>query len=286
MRRAAFHLVLCFMGVRCNSRLHRLQYLPFGLWLCWLVTLWTGVLRYTSAMPDCTLDCLITSCMFIMLSAAHGCVLLDTFLKRRSQRQLELQLAMHQLRDQHIENVLLFVNCAFAVAALQSLVIWFGFSTKWEWQSPIFWVSAPSAWAVQLKVIAFLSEVLVANERLLGMRNSLKQLVSQTKSHSQLLDVDQLLRLKEQYRQLHLIFVHLNSAYGLSMLITFMVLFFDFVFSAYWIAKNTLIRSQDGLHLFPQLGFAINVGLLLSITCWHCQQSSNHVRTQLIMKLP
>ncbi|TDG46071.1 hypothetical protein AWZ03_007520 [Drosophila navojoa] len=278
MGRAAFHLVLCCMGVRCNSRLHRLQLLPFGLWLCWLIAVWTGVPRYILAIPYCSLDCLIIMTMFVMLSSAHGFVLLDTLLKRRTHRQLELQLAVNQFTDRKVQTELICVFCVFLLAALQSLIVWFRLNTKWEWYTPIFWLSAPSAWVVQLKMIAFLSEVLAANERVLGMRRSLKQLAAQSTRSRQLPDVEQLVRLKDQYRQLHLLFVQLNAAYGLSMLIVFIVLCFDFVFSAYWLAKTTLIRSQSGVHLFPSLGFMINVGLLLTVTCWHCQQSFNHSR--------
>ncbi|ALC38047.1 Gr23a, partial [Drosophila busckii] len=84
--------------------------------------------------------------------------------------------------------------------------------------------------------------------------------------------------LKRRYAELHLCFEQLNEKSGSSLLLLFIVFFMDFVFNAYWMMMNMLTSRDYKQHLWPHVGVLFNLGMLLTATCWHCQQSYNHSR--------
>lgn len=274
-----FHFVLCLFGVRWNVRLHRLQFVPLGLWLCWFVVIWLGAARNMTLFPNCKLECLIAFSMFVTVTIAHGIILLNTFLQRRTHRQLELRLDVSRLEVQNQRHVLLRVSgVVVPFLVIQTLIVWSKIGLASQWYTPIFWFSSPSDWGVQLKMIAFLADVLLANERVLCVQQSLKQLARQPNHGRQSPNVVSVIRFKEMYRELHQLFVQLNFAYGGSLLIIFIVLFFNFLFNSFWLVRHTLTRLKRPVYIYIHLGSLLNLGLLLSATCWHCQQSFNHVR--------
>ncbi|XP_030555970.1 uncharacterized protein LOC115759218 [Drosophila novamexicana] len=224
-------------------------------------------------------NCLIAFSMFVTVTIAHGIILLNTFLQRRTHRQLELRLDVSRLEVQNQRHVLLRVSgVVVPFLVIQTLIVWSKIGLASQWYTPIFWFSSPSDWGVQLKMIAFLADVLLANERVLCVQQSLKQLARQPNHGRQSPNVVSVIRFKEMYRELHQLFVQLNFAYGGSLLIIFIVLFFNFLFNSFWLVRHTLTRLKRPVYIYIHLGSLLNLGLLLSATCWHCQQSFNHSR--------
>lgn len=281
-----FHLTMYFFGVRWNTQCHRLQLVQLCCWICWYIAIWCFAVNRAAEITYCSFDCLITHVMFFMLSMTHVYVLLDTLVQRRvycDLLRLEEEEEEQQLpqRGHHVAKVLCGV--LLPNITMQCVVSWCRISVDRMWNMSFFWVVTPPALGIQLKLYSFLWAILRANVQIVNLREHLKLLARNSKNlwRQPAPNTRSVLQLKQRYSQLSQHFALINAYFGNSLLIIFMHYFFNFTFNAYWLAKN-LLDSGNTITILLHMGVLFDLGLLFTVTCWHCQQSYNHVSTVIL----
>ncbi|KAH8393927.1 hypothetical protein KR215_007361, partial [Drosophila sulfurigaster] len=276
--RLFFQICVCFFGVCWHTSLHRLQLLLLGFWMCWYPVIWTRTATRSSDFDECTLDCLISHTLFLLLTVGHVVVLFDTFAQRRRLHSLRLQQCNyfdHQ-RAMTVSSCFLILP----IIATQIVVYVSRFLLHGD-EGPLalFWIVTPSSVALQFKLFAFFFDVLAANVQVASVRESLVLLARQQSIRQrQRPEVEPLIQLKKRYSELNHLFAQLNLGYGISLLTIFIVFFVSFVFNSYWVVKNLMQRPTSPAMLLIYFALTVNMVLLFSAICWHCQQSYNHSR--------
>ncbi|KAH8378435.1 hypothetical protein KR093_011368, partial [Drosophila rubida] len=246
----------------------------FCCWMCWYPAIWARTATRSATIEECTLDCLISHTLFLLTTVGHLIVVLDTFLQRRSLHSLWLQQGNYFDHERELGLVFCFVLLPTAGSQLyvfSSRLLWTDEGPMW-----LIPIGAPSALGLQLKLYAFLIDVLVANLQVARVRESLALLARQQSMRQPA--IEPLIQLKQRYSQLNQLFAQLNASYGNSLLTIFIAFFLSFVFNSYWLVKNLLQKPKTPAMLLIHLALIANMALILSAICWHCQQSYNHSR--------
>ncbi|KAM8718019.1 hypothetical protein ACLKA7_004687 [Drosophila subpalustris] len=278
LSRQLFHFVLCLFGVRWN----RLQLLALGLWFIWYVLIWMRTATGAAIFEECALECLLTHSLFLLLTSGHCIILLDTFWQRRHHRTLWAQERNHFDHFDHFDHLDGSVALSLGLVLIPSIVLISVVCLCRFWldlQLPgrsLFWITMPSYVGLQLRLFGFLADILLANVRVVSARKRLKLLANSTAR--QLPEIESVVQLKLRCGQLNNLFAVVNLCYGNSLLIIFIVLFLSLVFNFYWLVRNLLLQPNSLAEIVVHLSFISNLGLVLSVICWHCQQSFNHSR--------
>lgn len=276
-----FHFLGFFFGVRWSTRL---QFVQLCGWFCWYAVICWRALQHLSTRFECRLDCLIAHTLFLLLSSAHVIILLDAFLQRHQRSRLSV-LAEDLPASLHVGlciwSVLvpnLLVHIVFCLHSMRLADVN---------SMPLFWIATPSSFGLQMKLYTFLSDILIANVRVVAVRESVKQLARKPQIYPprrQEADVEPVKLIKQRYSQLSQLFAQINLNYGNSLLIIFIALFLNFVCNTYWLVKNILTKTIYREIVFIHLSVVICLGALFATICWHCQQSFNHVSSYDLIK--
>lgn len=277
-----FQFLGFFFGVRWSShRIHRLQLVQLCGWFAWYALIyWHALCSLSTRVNECKLDCLIAHTLFLMLTWSHIIILLEAFLQRRTFYPLAV-LAQDRQASKHLSVCIYSVLLPNLILHITVIVI--SFKLARILSMPLFWFATPSSFGLQMKLYMFLSDILVANVRVIAVRECIKVLARKPLIHStpwrQQVDaaIEAVKLVKQRYSQLSQIFVQINVNYGHSLLIIFIALFFNFVCNAYWLVSNVLARSNYSKMNIIHLSVVICLGALFATICWHCQQSYNHV---------
>lgn len=276
-----FQFLAFFFGVRWSTRL---QFVQLCGWFCWYALLcWRAVISLSTRL-ECRLDCLIAHTLFLLLTSAHVIILLDAFLQRHKCCPLSV-LAEDCAASQHVG------LCIWSVLVPNLLVhivfCLFRIRLAHVASMPLFWVATPSSFGLQMKLYTFLTDILVANVRVVAVRESVKQLARKPQifpPRRQEADVEPIKLIKQRYSELSQLFTRINLNYGNSLLIIFIALFLNFVFNSYWLVKNILTKTIYREMVYIHLAVVSCLGALFATICWHCQQSYNHVSSYIFIK--
>lgn len=277
-----FQFLVFFFGVRWSTRL---QFVQLCGWFCWYALICWRAVQSLSIRIECRLDCLIAQTLFLLLTSAHVIILLDAFLQRHKCSPLSV-LAEDLAASQHVglciwsvllPNLLVhIVFCLFSIRLTNVMSM------------PLFWIVTPSSFGLQMKLYTFLWDILLANVRVVAVRESVKQLARKPQIFPPWrqveADLEPVKLIKQRYSQLSQLFTRINLNYGNSLLIIFIALFLNFVFNTYWLVKNILTKSIYREMVYTHLAVVICLGALFATVCWHCQQSYNHVSCYIFIK--
>lgn len=275
-----FQFLGFFFGVRWSTRLHRLQFVQLCGWFCWYaVIIWRALQSLSTRVVECKLECLIAHTLFLMLTLTHIIILLEAFLQRHTYYPLTV-LAQDRQASQHLG--LCITSVLVPNLIVHIAVVFISFKLAHVVSMPLFWFATPSSFGLQMKLYMFLSDILVANVRVIAVRESVKQLARKPLIHStpwrQEDDAIESVRcIKQHYSQLSQLFFQINWNYGCSLLIIFIALFLNFVFNTYWLATNFLDKNVSSQMNKIHFSVVVCLGALFATVCWHCQQSYNHV---------
>ncbi|KAH8293173.1 hypothetical protein KR044_009659, partial [Drosophila immigrans] len=243
-------------------------------WLCWYPVIWTRTATSSPFFEQCALDCLISHSLFLLLTVGHAIVVLDTFVQRRRLQALWLQLGNYFDHQRAVASTV----CVVVLPTIGSQLVVSGcrFVLRADVSMLLFWMAAPSVIGLQLKLFAFLFDVLVANVQVASVRECLVLLARRQSMRQPA--IEPLIQLKQRYSKLNQLFAQLNVGYGNSLLSIFIVFFVSFVSNSYWLVKNLLLKTNALAMLLIHFTIVANMMLLFSAICWHCQQSYNHSR--------